>query len=1558
MRPSGQSLIAVGFYRQFNRILVLSQEFTISGSPDPLTLEVRLPDTVKAGDTIQAIKQITGGTEPYTVENAAWIIYEGEEQAGYRGADFVDDIASFIPLYGTKGRLFFAVTDGTGRSVYFGQEFLITDSPAPLSVNITLPETVKAGTPITASWEISGGAEPYIVNDRWWRILEGDQQIGFDLGSLFANSSAYTPLYGTKGEFHLVIVDGTGRWKEFSKSFSITESPEPLVLDLTLPSTVQAGQSIQASWTIGGGVAPYLIEYSNWTLFDGDEYAGNHYSNAVGSTSTLVPKYGTSGSFGIRIKDASGRSVDNSHKFTITGSPEPLTLDVSLPDKVKAGSPISAHWQVNGGVKPYIVENAEVFIWTNGSDRFDYQPSIDLSGNSASFTPLFGISGEFTINIKDATGRIKGLSKGFAITNASSGLECNIVLDKSEVSAGESINASWTFSGSEIPIRVVSVMWSAFEEQQVYTRKFLYGDLRESSFIPLAGNTGSLYINVQDANGKATTFVSEPFTIKGAVLPPPLEGDIILSSSSVLVGEEVKAELNFTSGVPPYTVDEWTWVTIDKDGQKINTSASIDGYTASFKPLFGTSCEIWVFVSDATGQYTQFVNSFEITGDNSEIAEPLRANISLDNPLGVAIGDTITASWTIHGGTSPYASKAYWVLNDDGEKISAEPNEWNNQVGFSPQRGTSAYFRLEVQDALGRQKAVNSPPFVISAAAPIVPTSMVTANVHNGTVGVPIYVPRPTLLPEGSILSSENFRFSLNVWGLLGNGESIGNSDDGYNITFSKPGYYSGSVSLSSPYAQFGQSVMFIIKDESGELSANPIHFIQTELEEVLYLNGNYRVGGVSASLDQDISGLGTPVWTLSPVNGSSVENLRISRAEGHYCNVLFDIVNAGDTSSVLTCTLGEFSASIPIMIRVIGGPVPTSIFFEKTLFEAAAGETITFPHPQIHPADTSLTPDMFTLHISGDWESRNLGSLSTDGMTCTVVIDEPGYYSAYVWMDYANISLRKTLAFVIRDADGNLPEESPISFVENYKYFAGYGPVRGDAWTESQEAIYIFKDKRIEATLHMNSRDENFITVFAGEPGKLSAFGDVVWSITNIVGSAATPRIIGSNDWQCSISFDPLLTTGDVSFTLTCTVGAFSSSVEVVAHIVDFTRPTSMQLRKTQYQARINEDVKIYRPTLLPLGTELDETAFFFNIIGADAAFYEGDLGMTWPDDNQYVQELSFSYPGYYTAKAIMSCDNIYLTQDIFFSIADADGKLPLKKLIESIEMSSRSLTMAMGEIAQLAAVISPIDASFKALSWSSDKEAIVTVSQTGRVTAIGSGSATITAGAMDGSGTISTCKVIIPKDINKTSLDALPESTYTGLPIEADIVIKDSDYVLIPGKDYTLSYQNNVNAGTASVAINGIGGYSGTRTSSFIINKASYDMSEAGWDYTVSIPYDGTIKTVLVTGLPAGVIIALYAGNTGTNPGTYTASATFTYDTQNYNEPVIATLTWEIIDPIILGDANGDGSVDIMDLVAIIDYIVGSSQVGSAANADANGDGVIDIMDLVWIIDCIVGG
>ena len=83
---------------------------------------------------------------------------------------------------------------------------------------------------------------------------------------------------------------------------------------------------------------------------------------------------------------------------------------------------------------------------------------------------------------------------------------------------------------------------------------------------------------------------------------------------------------------------------------------------------------------------------------------------------------------------------------------------------------------------------------------------------------------------------------------------------------------------------------------------------------------------------------------------------------------------------------------------------------------------------------------------------------------------------------------------------------------------------------------------------------------------------------------------------------------------------------------------------------------------------------------------------------------------------------------------------------------------------------------------------------------------------------------------------------------------------------------------------------------TGTLTVTKAAYDMAGAKWNYTDEFQYDGFVKTVEVSGLPAGVTVASYTGNTEKLPGIYTAHVEFSYDAANYNEPSLADLTWTI--------------------------------------------------------------
>ena len=58
-----------------------------------------------------------------------------------------------------------------------------------------------------------------------------------------------------------------------------------------------------------------------------------------------------------------------------------------------------------------------------------------------------------------------------------------------------------------------------------------------------------------------------------------------------------------------------------------------------------------------------------------------------------------------------------------------------------------------------------------------------------------------------------------------------------------------------------------------------------------------------------------------------------------------------------------------------------------------------------------------------------------------------------------------------------------------------------------------------------------------------------------------------------------------------------------------------------------------------------------------------------------------------------------------------------------------------------------------------------------------------------------------------------------------------------------------------------------------------------------------------------------------------------------------------------VLLGDANNDRTVDALDIVEVVNYLMGKSGSCNTVNADANEDGKVDAADIVKIVNMIMG-
>ncbi len=97
----------------------------------------------------------------------------------------------------------------------------------------------------------------------------------------------------------------------------------------------------------------------------------------------------------------------------------------------------------------------------------------------------------------------------------------------------------------------------------------------------------------------------------------------------------------------------------------------------------------------------------------------------------------------------------------------------------------------------------------------------------------------------------------------------------------------------------------------------------------------------------------------------------------------------------------------------------------------------------------------------------------------------------------------------------------------------------------------------------------------------------------------------------------------------------------------------------------------------------------------------------------------------------------------------------------VTSVTLNKTTLTLIKGQGEVLTATVNPDNATDKTVSWSSDDETVASVTQNGRVTALKTGNATITAKAGEKS---ATCKVTITTPVESVSLDRTSVSLEEG--------------------------------------------------------------------------------------------------------------------------------------------------------------------------------------------------
>ena len=283
------------------------------------------------------------------------------------------------------------------------------------------------------------------------------------------------------------------------------------------------------------------------------------------------------------------------------------------------------------------------------------------------------------------------------------------------------------------------------------------------------------------------------------------------------------------------------------------------------------------------------------------------------------------------------------------------------------------------------------------------------------------------------------------------------------------------------------------------------------------------------------------------------------------------------------------------------------------------------------------------------------------------------------------------------------------------------------------------------------------------------------------------------------------------------------------------------------------------------------------------------------------------------------------------------------------SIKLNHSSSILTKGENLQLIASILPLDAANKSLNWISSDTTIVTVTDSGLITAHSVGNATITATTTDGSNLSATCVVAVIEDVSNYDnyLSINGTETIHGetivIPVkmtnEADIISFQTDIFLPEGLE--LMQENGEYIINPSSRM--------TRTHSIMSNDVSNGAVRV-------ICYSSNYKP--------------FTGNSGDDLFYITVkvadNADGDYIIQLKNTLLTNTDFVDIAAPdvaanvnvksYLLGDANNSGTVTVTDVVVTAQYVLEQNpQPFVFEAADVNADGnitVADVSRIAWMV------
>ncbi|WP_394911571.1 Ig-like domain-containing protein [uncultured Robinsoniella sp.] len=234
-------------------------------------------------------------------------------------------------------------------------------------------------------------------------------------------------------------------------------------------------------------------------------------------------------------------------------------------------------------------------------------------------------------------------------------------------------------------------------------------------------------------------------------------------------------------------------------------------------------------------------------------------------------------------------------------------------------------------------------------------------------------------------------------------------------------------------------------------------------------------------------------------------------------------------------------------------------------------------------------------------------------------------------------------------------------------------------------------------------------------------------------------------------------------------------------------------------------------------VGDQLQLTA---SVLPANAA----DKSITWKSDKPDVATVANGWvKGIAAGTAKITATSVNgKTAVCVITVKAQPQNLPT-----GVSLNKKTASVNLNKTLTLSAVVQPSNADNKTVKWASDNTHVATV-ENGIVKAVNAGTARITATTVNGHK--ATCTITVPgTKISKAKVSLASSKNHTGKALKPSVKVTYGKKTLKKNTDYSVSFKNNINPGTASVTITGKGKYYGTIQKTFAIKAAE------GKTYTV---------------------------------------------------------------------------------------------------------------------------